>query len=131
MKVKAVQLMLNAGLPPDMRDYDRPVTAKGIGKLLHEVALKIPEQYSDIVKHLGDTGRNAAYWQGESMGLNDLRDVIDTKAYLAQMDQEVEFKTKGIRDPDEQKKIREDVWFDWSSKIERDAMKAAIRKAFG
>lgn len=128
MKTKAVQLLINSALPPELRDFNRPIDARGMGQLFHEVALRAPDQYARILKDIGDAGRNAAYWQGETMGLDDLRDVIDTPSYLKQMDQELAARLKGVKDPDEQRQIREDVWHTWTARIEKDAMKAAVAK---
>lgn len=128
MKTKAVQLLINSSLPEELQDFNRPVSAKGLGQMFHQVALKAPDQYARILKEVGDAGRNAAYWQGESMGLDDLRDVIDVPSYLKGMDAELAEKTKGLKDPTEKRRVTEDIWNRWSARIEQDSMKAALSK---
>jgi DNA-directed RNA polymerase subunit beta' len=75
MKTTVGQLLINEILPPDMRDYDRPITKKAITKLLREVAARYPAQYNDISKALMDLGGEVAtvYGNEASISLNDLR----------------------------------------------------------
>lgn len=126
-RVKAIQLAVNGALPPALRNYQRELDAKAMSRLLHQVAVDNPDGYSSVLKRLGDIGREAAYWQGETMGLDDLRDVIDTPKYLAEMDQEVKGALKGIEDPKERTDAREKIWHKWAAKLERDTMTAALQ----
>lgn len=128
MRVKAIQYAINSALPEELRDYQRPLDGKGIERLMHQVAVSHPDKYATILKHIGDLGRNAAYWQGETMGLDDLRGVIDTPGYLKQMDTEVAAATRNLRDPQAIREARENVWHKWASKLERDTMSAALVK---
>jgi hypothetical protein len=128
MRVKAIQYAVNSVLPPELRDYQRPLDGKGIERLMHQVAVSYPDKYAEVLRHIGDLGRNAAYWQGETMGLDDLRDVIDTPGYLRQMDTEVDAATRGLKDPQAIREAREGVWHKWASKLERDTMTAALVK---
>jgi len=128
MRVKAIQYLINQHLPEGMRDYQRPLDSKGIDRTMHQVAVDHPDQYATILKKLGDVGRNAAYWQGETMGLDDLDDVIDTRAYLRDMDQEVAKKTRDIKDSGEKRRAREQVWHKYANLLERDTMSSALKK---
>ena len=128
MRVKAIHYAVNSALPEELRDYQNPLDAKSIGRLMHQVAVSHPDKYSDILKHIGDLGREAAYWQGETMGLDDLRDVIDTPKYLQEMDAEVAAATKGIQDPSAKREAKEAIWHKYASKLERETMKAALAK---
>lgn len=75
MKTTVGQLLINEILPPDMRDYNRPITKKAIKQLLRDVAHRYPTQYNDISKALMDLGGEVAtvYGNEASISLNDLR----------------------------------------------------------
>ena len=75
MKTTVGQLLINEILPPELRDYNRPISKKEIQKLLREVASKYPTQYNDITKALMDLGGEVAtvYGREASISLNDLR----------------------------------------------------------
>lgn len=81
MKTTVGQLLINEILPPELRDYNRPISKKEIQKLLREVASKYPTQYNDISKALMDLGGEVAtvYGREASISLNDLR--IGPKAH--------------------------------------------------
>jgi DNA-directed RNA polymerase subunit beta' len=128
MRQKAVHLLVDDALPPELRTGAPDVSAKGLATLMHQVAVSHPDRYKDTLKQIGDAGREAAYWQGESMGLDDLRPVIDTPAYLRQMDAEVAQATKGLKDPDVIRTTRENIWHKWSANIQKASMKAALAK---
>ncbi len=128
MRTRAVQLLVNEALPPELRNYERPLDARDVGDLMHKVALSSPGAYASILKRIGDIGRNAAYWQGESMGLDDLEDIIDVKPMIKEMHAEVAAATRGMQDPKEKRKTRETIWLKWSTKIERAAMEAGKLK---
>jgi Hint module len=128
MRQKAVHLLVDDALPPELRTGAPDVSAKGLATLMHQVAVSHPDRYKDTLKQIGDAGREAAYWQGESMGLEDLRPVIDTPAYLRQMDAEVAQATKGLKDPDAIRTTRENIWHKWSANIQKASMKAALAK---
>ena len=68
------QLLINTGLPEDLRRDGRVLDKKGIKDLLQEVADKYPDRYRQIAKHLSDVGRDAAFTTGGySFGLRALR----------------------------------------------------------
>ena len=129
MRVKAVSLVLNDALPEDLRDYQRKPDAKNIGRIMHMVAMFHPEKYADVAQKIGDIGRDAAYWQGETIGLDDLEDPIDTKSYLKDMDQkEAKLQKELANDPEGFAKAREALWHRTASRIESDSMAAALKK---
>lgn len=127
MRMRAIHLALQQHLPPGvMREEAPTVDAKYLGTLLQRVALDHPDDYRRVVKKLGDIGRMAAYTQGESMGIDDLRDPIDTRGILSLMDKEIgSIKTD---DPEERRQKTEDIWLRYASKLEREAMQAAKLK---
>jgi len=67
------QLLINNGLPRDLRDYNRPLDKKGVRALFQEIAARYPDRYREIAKHLADVGRDAAFTTGgDSFGLEHL-----------------------------------------------------------
>lgn len=126
-RMRAVHLALASKLPTGVMLEEAPVLdSRYLSKILQRVALDHPDKYSDVVKTIGDIGRRAAYIQGESMGIADLRDPIDTRSMLAAMDSEV----AGVKggDPDERRAAVEDIWLRWAAKLERESMGAAKLK---
>ena len=89
MRLKAVQLLVNEGLPESLRNYDRTLDVKDIERLLVDVARDHPEQYSRIAKELSDKGRHASYWQGETLTLDDLKPVFNRDLVFQAMDQDL------------------------------------------
>ena len=71
MAVKAIQLLMNEGLPEDLRDYSRSYDAKSIRDLMTDVANRYPDEYVDIIKHIMDIGRDAVYSTGQTSRLSD------------------------------------------------------------
>ena len=100
--------------------------SKAVSKILQRVALDHPDRYAATVKTLGDIGRRAAYYQGESMGIADLRDPIDTKGILSVMDKEIA--SIKADDDTERRRKTEDIWLRYASRLEREAMQAAKEK---
>jgi len=68
------QLLVNDALPEDMRDYDRTLDKKSLGKLLGDVARRYPDRYRDISHKIANIGRQVAQDTGGfSFGLRHLR----------------------------------------------------------
>lgn len=77
LKTTLGQLLINEALPEDMRNYDRVLTKKDMGKLATELAEKYPDKYRAVMKRLHDIGREAGYTtNGLSFGLKDIRPTI-------------------------------------------------------
>lgn len=126
--MKAIQLLVNSQLPPDLRDYSRSMDAKSISNLMADVARKYPEQYERISKSVSDIGRNAAYIQGETLTLNDNKPVIDLHAILKEMDAEVDAARKSTPDKDEFEAKRNSIWEKFNERIDKDTSSAALAK---
>lgn len=126
--MKAIQLLVNSQLPPDLRDYSRSMDAKSISNLMADVARKYPEQYERISKSVSDIGRNAAYIQGETLTLNDNKPVIDLHAILKEMDDEVDAARKSTPDKDEFEAKRNSIWEKFNERIDKDTSSAALAK---
>lgn len=75
MQTTVGQLLLNEILPPDLRDYNRPITKKSLQALLREVATKYPDRYNDIAKQLMDLGGEVVTVHGNeaSLSLDNLK----------------------------------------------------------
>jgi len=74
VKTTVGQLLINDILPPDMRDYDRPINKKTIKTVLREVAKRYPEQYNEIAKKMMDLGAEVVttYGREASISLDSL-----------------------------------------------------------
>lgn len=124
--MKAVQLLVNSHLPEDLRDYNRPLDSKGIGKLMATIGKEHPDDYERVSKAISDIGRNASYAQGETLHIGDLLPVIDRDAILADMREEL--KASRREDPKNFEENRLKIWQKYSDKIEKDTMKAALAR---
>ena len=124
--MKAIQLLLNAALPEELRDYHRTYDAKSVGDLMSAVAKNYPEKYSDIAQLFGDTGRNAAWDLGTSIRLKDFHPVIDKEKAFANMDAEVERARQTSDTVDDFKKKRMSIWMRHSDKMEKDTSVNAL-----
>ena len=87
--MKAVHLLVNSVLPPDLRNNDQTYDSKSLNKILHAVAFKHPDQFADVEKKMSDIGRRASYYQGETITLKDLTAPFDRAPYFAAMDAEI------------------------------------------
>lgn len=120
--MKAVQLLVNSVLPPDLRNYDQTYDTKSLNKILHAVALKHEDQFADIEKKLSDIGRKASYFQGETITLKDLVAPIDRTPYYEAMEAEI----KALpRDKDFEDK-RNAIMQKYNDIIEKETSKAAL-----
>jgi len=84
--MKAVHLLVNSVLPPDLRNNDQTYDIKSLNKILHAVAFKHPDQFADVEKKISDIGRKASYYQGETITLNDLTAPFDRTPYFQEME---------------------------------------------
>ena len=127
--MKAVQLLVNSRLPKELRDYSRPLDAKGIGELMRRVASDYPDQYEDIVQHVSNIGRNASFEQGETISLQDFKPVFDRDAVLKRMDRDIAMARARFKNDDEAfKQEREKIWGRYTAEIEREVARNGIAK---
>ena len=129
--MKAVNLLIDSQLPPDLRDPNRPLDKKSVEGLLAEVARRYPDQYPAIVKHVLDVGRHAAYLQGETIGLDDLRPVVNKQPMLDQMDAEVDASDKETLNPKERKQKRAIIWSKYGDMMDKATMENSRGNALG
>jgi hypothetical protein len=126
MRTKAVQLLVNSALPPELRDYQRDMDAKSLGNLMADVARQFPEQFEGIAKRLSDVGRKASYLQGETLTLADTRPVIDRDKVYAEMDTKIDAARANAKNDEEFRKKRIDIWLDYASRLEKMTSDAAL-----
>ena len=90
MPPTAGQILVNEALPPDLRDYDRPLDKKGLKRLLTQVAQQYPDRYREISKRLNDLGRIVSQRTGGfSFGIEDLETPPEVKAEREKLQQDV------------------------------------------
>jgi len=126
--MKAIQLLVNSQLPPDLRDYNREFDSKSLGSLMAEVARKYPDQYERISKAISDIGRKASYFQGESLTLNDNRPVIDRDKMLVEMDNEIEEAKRTSIDKDDFENKKVEVWSKYNDRIQKETAREALAR---
>lgn len=126
--MKAIQLLVNSQLPPDLRDYNREFDSKSLGSLMAEVARKYPEQYERISKAISDIGRKASYFQGESLTLADNRPVIDRDKLLVEMDNEIEESKRTSLDKDDFENKKIGIWHKYNDRIQKETAREALAR---
>ena len=124
--MKAVSLLIESGLPKDLRNPDRNYDKKSVDELLADVARKYPEKYPEIVQHIADVGRNASYLQGETLKLSDMKAPFDKEAVLRQMDQELAQVSSTTKDPEKLKVAKFKIWNHYAQKFEKLTIDSAM-----
>ena len=124
--MKAVSLLIDSLLPPDLRDPSRIYDKGSLDALLADVARKYPDRYSKIVQGIADVGRNASYIQGETLTLNDMRPVFDKDAELRNMDSELA-SADALGGTDAEKlRAQRQIWFRYADEMEKRTLKDAL-----
>jgi len=126
--MKAIQLLVNSQLPPDLRDYNREFDSKSLGSLMADVARKYPDQYERISKAISDIGRKASYFQGESLTLADNRPVIDRDKMLVEMDNEIEEAKKTSIDKEDFDNKKIEIWSKYNERIQKETAREALAR---
>ncbi len=125
--MKAVQLLIDSELPPDLQDPTRTYDSKSMGSLLSAIRDKYPDQYGPISKRISDIGRHASYFQGETLKLSDLRPVLDKAKILEGIDAEVAAAKHDANSPAEFEKMRMSIWAHHAQALEKATMTAALK----
>lgn len=126
--MKAVQLLVQSTLPDDLRRDNYDVDARSLGDAMAEVARRHPDRYEEISKKLSDAGLHASYIQGETLGLEDLKPVVDKEKIFLNMDTELAAAKKVAKSDDDYKKQRLAIWARYSDDIEKVTMVEALKK---
>jgi DNA-directed RNA polymerase subunit beta' len=124
--MRALDFIVSRILPEDLRRESYDLSKKGLSQLMAQVATRYPEKFPEIAKQLGDLGRNASWTQAYTIGRRDTAPVVDTKAYYAKMDAEIDHLRKRKLPPEEFDKAREEVYTRYSDLIEKETMRAAL-----
>lgn len=106
MKTTLGQLMVNIGLPKELRNYSRQLNKDSVKELLSEVQRRYPEKYSQVLHHLTTIGRNVAYNAGESFSIDDLLETEARERYVKPLQHRVEAIQADPRLSPEQKEER-------------------------
>ncbi len=77
-RTTAGKVIVNMGLPRDVRDFQATFDKKGIERVLKKLEKKSPKAFRDATDHFKHLGRKYAYLSGSSFILSDLK-VLDSK----------------------------------------------------
>ncbi len=124
--MKAVTLLVNSLLPPELQDPNRQFDKRGLDLLFADLARTHPERYRAISKRVMDVGREAAWLQGETITLNDLRPVFDKNKEFEKMDAELAVAKRQSKTPEEYTARRSAIWANYSDSLEKMTTDAAL-----
>lgn len=117
--MKAVDLLINSMLPEPLRDPARRWDKRGLDGVMAEVAKRYPSKYATIVQEISDAGRKAAYLQGETLTLADLKPVVDKDAIFAQMDAELDAVDQAGGDEGSRSAAKQKIWGKYADNLEK------------
>ena len=117
-KIKAVDLYMRSIIPDDISLEGVTYDKKGLGGLMAEVGDKHPKLYREISKKVLDMGRESSYMQGETITLQDMVPTFDKDSVIKQMRQEVKSVTSKIKNKDDQKKARAQIYAKYSEALQ-------------
>jgi len=117
-KVKAVELYMRSVIPDDISLDGVTFDKKGLGNLMAEVGTKYPNLYREISKKILDMGRDSSYMQGETITLADMAPTFDKDSVIAQMKNEVRATTSKLKNKDDQKKARAQIFAKYSEALQ-------------
>jgi len=126
--MKAVQLLVQSTLPEDLQREEYGMDARSMGDLMAEVARRHPDKYEEISKQLSDAGLYSSYIQGETLGLEDLKPVVDKEKIFAKMDAELALAKKAAKNDEDYRKQRLAIWARYSDEIEKVTMEESLRR---
>ncbi len=127
MLTTAGKIIANDALPEDMRDHSRVLTKGETDKLLARLAKEDPDSYRAVSQKLVNAGRAAAYEEGVTIRLSDLRPQIDKKPAIAAVKvAEHRIMTDKRLTPEEREDARDDLYSKAYGEIRDATMKAAI-----
>jgi DNA-directed RNA polymerase subunit beta' len=123
--MKAVQLLVNELLPEDVRD-EYTFDKSSMNKLTARLAAAHPEKYASVIQQISDIGRNAAYWQGETLTLEDFKSPLDKKSILSEMKKELSAARVKFKTEKELKDARLDIYTKYAERIKKESMDTAL-----
>lgn len=116
--MKAIDLLVNSVLPPDMQRDSFDLSAKGVKSLLSDLAMTHKDEYADIIDKLKNIGRNLVYQQGATITLNDLKAPFDRQKVYDEMDAKVKLIKATVKDKKEQKRLIKQTYQEYSSLLD-------------
>lgn len=127
MQTTIGQIMVNDALPESLRDYSRTLTKDEADALLASVAEKYPRQYKDISWQLMQLGREAAFSEGTTLKLSNLRLPFDTKDLINHVKlQEKKIKADRNSTPEEKEQALDAVYNEVQKLITDQTYQAAL-----
>lgn len=123
------QILVNEALPPDFRDETRTLGKSETDKLLASLAQAHPELYRDISHKLVELGRNAAFDEGTTLRLSDIRVPVEKKALLEHVrQQEDRIRADKTMTPEEKQDTLEEVYGDVNDALKKMTYDAALAR---
>ena len=92
-----------------------------------ELARSHPDKYREAAHKIGTLGREASYYQGNTVSMDDMKQVIDMKRVYALMDAELADVNSSGEDTATKRKLREGIYVKYADSVERDTMKAGLK----
>jgi DNA-directed RNA polymerase subunit beta' len=127
MRTTVGQLLVNDALPEEFRDYTRVLTKGDTDKLLAAVAKTRPDDYRDISHKLVQLGRNAAFEEGTTLRLGDLRAPVDKAELLDHITQQEDRITADkTMTPADKQEARETVYSEVNDALKKMTMDASL-----
>lgn len=123
--MKAIQVLIDDILPEDVRDSNRNYKQSSMNELMSAIYDKHPDSYAEIIKELSKLGGEAAYWNGETITLNDLKPTFNRQEYYDQMDKEVEAIKATTKNKSEQEKKINEVYRRYADALGQKTMETA------
>lgn len=120
--MKAVELLVESLLPPELRKPGRKYTAGEVNDILASVGKTNPEHFAQLQTAIADVGRHAAFQGGETMGLSDFEPVFDRHKLFREMDKEIALAKRESKNPEEFKERRGEIHTRFSDIAEKMTM---------
>jgi len=130
MKTTIGQQLVNEALPEEYRDYNKTLMGDKLENLLITIGREKPELYKKISFKMMDLGRRAAYSEGTTISVNDLRvpDIKGRKEIFAFVDkQEKTIERAKDMTEEEKEKVLSTVYSAAQQKLTDVTMEAAAR----
>lgn len=121
--MRAVDLLINSILPEDIRSDDHSYDKKGIARLFKLIADKHPDKFTELSKKISDIGRDASYYQGETLTLNDF--FVDTKKEEVFADLKEKLKQADlIKNKEKRDKLKADLYLATATELQKRTIDA-------
>jgi DNA-directed RNA polymerase subunit beta' len=122
------RILVNAKLPPGLRDYDKAFTKKDIKDLFTKLADQYPDQYKTIshdLKHIGDM---VSYYSGSSVRLKDLKPPVDRDKMFSEADKKVAFIRASSASNEKQDEEVGKVYNELAGQMQKTVIEEGVKK---